>query len=83
MLVPSDAQVAERPLVLVLQPGAADHLRADEPGPVPAALAAECLDADPGHGGQDEAGRDLDLPDPPRLAKIYLHRAENGSCEAC
>ena len=30
MLVRGDAQVAERPLVAVLDPGAAHHLRADE-----------------------------------------------------
>ena len=41
-----DPQVAERLLVPVLDPGAGDHLRADEPGAVAAALAAERLDAD-------------------------------------
>ena len=50
---------------------------------VAAALAPEGLDADPGHGGQDEPRRDLDVPDPPRFPQIYLHRAGNGSCGPC
>src|SRR5438093_723657 len=54
VLVPSDAEVAQGSLVPVLQPGAADHLRADQPGPVASALAPEGLDAHPGHGGEDE-----------------------------
>ena len=83
MLVPSDPEVAERPLVLVLEAGAADHLRTDEPGSITAALAAESLDAHSGHRGQDEPGRNLDVPNPPGLTKIYLHRAENGSRGAC
>src|SRR5439155_64239 len=37
MLVGGDAEIAERALVSVLQAGAADHLRADEPGPETAA----------------------------------------------
>src|SRR6266542_3310444 len=43
-----------------------------------APLATKGLHADPGHGGQDEAGGDLDVPDPPRFPEIYLHRAGNG-----
>ena len=43
MLVGAHPQVAERPLVPVLDPGHRDHLRADEAGPVAAALAAKGL----------------------------------------
>ena len=73
MLVGGDAQVAERALVAVLDPGHRDHLRADEPGAVAAALAAKCLHADAGHRREDEAARDLDVPDEPGLAKVDLH----------
>ena len=62
VLVGGDAQVAERALVAVLDPGDRDHLRADEPGAEAAALAPEGLHADAGHRRQDEAGRDLDSP---------------------
>ena len=73
MLVAGDPQVPERALVLVVQPGAADHLRADEPGPEAAALAAERLDADAGHRSEHEAGRNLHRPDPPGRAEIDVH----------
>jgi hypothetical protein len=76
MLVGGDAQVAERALVLVREPGAADHLGADEPGAEAAPLAAEGLHADPCHGGQHEAGGDLDGPDSPGFVEIYLHRSQ-------
>ena len=83
MLVTGNSQIPESPLVPVLQTGAADHLRADEPGPITPPLAPEGLDADPGHRGKDEAGGDLNRPDPPGFSKIYLHRAENSTPKAC
>jgi hypothetical protein len=83
MLVPRDPEVAESPLVAVLEPGAAHHLRADQSGPVAPALTPERLDAHPGHGSEHEAGRDLDFRDPPGLTKIYLHRAGNGTPRGC
>ena len=70
-----DPQVAERALVPVLEPGAADHLRADEPGAEAAALAAEGLHADARHRREHEPRRDLDRPDPPALTEIYLHNS--------
>ena len=75
MLVGGDAQVAERSLVPVVQSGAADHLRADEPGAVTASLTAKGLHAHAGHRSEHQASRDLNRPNPPRRAKIYLHRA--------
>ena len=65
VLVPADAQIAQSPLVSMLQPGAADHLRAHQPRPVASSLTAKGLHRDTGHGCQNEAGRDLDLTDPP------------------
>src|SRR5207253_8603579 len=79
VLVARDAQVAERPLVAVVDPGAAHHLGADEPGAEAAALPAERLDADAGHRRQDDAASDLDGPDAPRFAEIRLHEASNRS----
>ena len=73
VLVGRDAQVAERSLVAVLDPRAADHLGADETCAEAAALASERLHADAGHRRQDEPGRDLDRADPPRLAEVDLH----------
>ncbi len=73
MLVGADAQVAERPLVPVLDPGHRDHLRADEPGAVAAALAAKCLHADACHRGEDEAAGDFDVAQGPVLAKVDVH----------
>ena len=83
VLVAGDPQVAERPFVSVLEPGAADHLGADEPGPVAAALTPEGLNADAGHRGEDEPRRDLDVADPPAFVKIYLHRAGNRRSSGC
>ena len=54
MLVGGDPQVAERPLVAVLDPGARDHLRADETRAVAPSLAAERLHADARHRREDE-----------------------------
>jgi hypothetical protein len=65
MLVGCDPQVAERPLVAMVKTGAADHLRADEPGAEPTALPAERLHADAGHRGEHHARGHLDRPDPP------------------
>jgi hypothetical protein len=76
MLVRGDPQVPERALVPVLDPGAADHLRADEPGPVAASLPAKCLHADACHRREDEARRDLDVTDPPGVLKVDLHGVE-------
>ncbi len=73
MLVGGDAQVAERLLVPVLDPGAADHLRADETGTETAPLAAKRLHADPRHRRQHEARRDLDVPNVPALTKVDVH----------
>jgi hypothetical protein len=79
VLVSRHAQVPERARVPVLDPGAADHLRADEAGPEPAALAAERLHAHARHRCEDEARRDLHRSDAPGLPKIYLHRPGNCS----
>ena len=59
----ADPQIAERPLVAVLDPGAGDHLGADEPGPEAPSLAPERLDAHAGHRRQDDPRGDLDRPD--------------------
>ena len=83
MLVAGNPEVPERSLVPVLQARAADHLGADEAGPVAAPLAPKGLDADPGHRGQDQAGGDLNHADPPGFSKIYLHRAGNSTPRAC
>ena len=79
MLVGGDPQVAERALVLVREPGAADHLRADEPGAEAAALPAEGLHAHACHRREHEAGRDLDVTDSPGFVEIYLHNRPNRS----
>ena len=79
MLVGGDAEVAERALVPVLDPGAADHLRADEAGAEAASLAAERLHADAGHRREDEPRRDLDVADPPAFAEIDRTRFADGS----
>ena len=73
MLVRRDAQVSECPLVLVVQAGAADHLRADQSGAEAAALAPERLHADAGHRREHETGRNLHRPDPPGGAEIDVH----------
>ena len=73
MLVGPHPEVAERPLVAMLDPGHRDHLRADEPGAVAASLAAERLDAHSGHGRQDEAGRHLDIAEEPGVAEVDVH----------
>ena len=74
MLIGGDAQVAKGSLVLVGEAGAAHHLGADEPCAEAAALPAECLDADARHRRQNEPRGDLDGPDSPGFAEIYLHR---------
>src|SRR5205085_4602688 len=76
VLVGGDAQVAERPLVSVLEPGAADHLGAHETRPEAPSLPPEGLYAHARHRGQHDARRDPHRPDPPFRMKIYLHRAE-------
>jgi transcription elongation factor GreA len=63
----------------VLDPGAGDHLGADEAGPVAPALAPERLDADARHRREDDPGRHLDLADPPGFPEIHAHNAENGT----
>ena len=73
VLVGGDAEVAERLLVPVLDPGAADHLRADEPGAEAASLAAKRLHADARHRRQDEPRRDLHVADVPAFAQVDLH----------
>ena len=73
MLVAADPQVAEGALVPVLDPGAGDHLRADEPGAEAAPLPAEGLDAHSRHGSEDDPGRQLDRPDPPGFVQFHAH----------
>ena len=77
VLVGGDAEVAERPFVAVLDPGAADHLGAHEAGAEAPALAAEGLHADARHRREDEPRRYLDRPDRPALAEVD-HRLGNG-----
>ena len=76
MLVGGDSQVAERSLVPMLDSGAADHLRADQPGPVASPLTPEGLHAHPGHGREDEACGHLDGSDVPRRSQVHLHRGD-------
>ncbi len=83
MLVGGDAQVPERALVLVGEAGAADHLRADEPGAETTTLAAKRLHAHACHGRQNEPRRNLDVPEAPGFVKIYLHTSENRSRGLC
>ena len=73
VLVGGDPEVAERLLVPVLDPGAADHLRADEPGAETASLAAKRLHADARHRRQDEARGDLHVADVPAFAQVDFH----------
>ena len=70
VLVAGDAEVTECALVPVLDPGAADHLGADESGAEAATLAAERLHADAGHRRENEARRHLDVTDPPGRAQV-------------
>ena len=70
MLVGGDAEVPESLLVAVLDPGAAHHLGAHEPGSVAASLAAERLHADPRHRRQNEARGYLDGADSPAFAEV-------------
>ena len=63
----------------MLEPGAAHHLRADQPGAVTPSLAAKSLHRDTCHRGEHEPAGDLDPTDPPGLPKIYLHRGENST----
>ncbi len=78
MLVGGDPEVPECPLVSVLDSGAADHLRADEPGPVAASLAPKRLHADSRHRREHEPRRHLDRADAPRCTKID-HRGNRRS----
>ena len=73
VLVGRDPEVAERLLVPVLDPGAADHLRADEPGAEAASLAAKRLHADARHRRQDEPRGDLHVADVPAFAQVDFH----------
>ena len=75
MLVGRDAQVAERALVPVLDPGRRDHLRADETGAEPSSLPPKGLDADAGHRCEHDPRRHLDPADRPRLQEVYRHPA--------
>ena len=72
----ADPEVAERPLVAVLDPGHRDHLRADEPGAVAAALAAKGLHTDPCHRRQDEAAGDLDVAEEPGFVRSMFTARE-------
>ena len=73
VLVGGDPEIAERPLVAVLDPGHRDHLRADEPGPVAPPLAAKCLHADTRHRGQNEPPGDLDAAEQPGFCQVDVH----------
>ena len=73
MLVGRDAQIAERPLVAVPDPGGRDHLRAHEPRAEAAALAAEGLDRDAGHRREHDPRRHLDPADRPRVPQVHRH----------
>ena len=77
MLVRSNPEVPERPLVAVLDPRAAHHLGAHEPSAVAAALPSERLHADARHRGENEPRRDLDGADVPGRAKVD-HRTAYG-----
>ena len=70
MLVGGDTEVSERSLVAVLDPGAADHLGADEACAEAASLPPERLHADARHRGEHEPRRDLDRPDRPGFAEV-------------
>src|SRR5262249_19826774 len=70
MLVRRDAEVAKRLLVAMLDAGATDQLRADEPGAVPPTLATKCLHADARHRREDEARGHLDGADSPGFAEV-------------
>ena len=80
MLVGGDAEVAERFLVAVLDPGARDHLGTHEPGPEPAPLAPERLHADARHRCQNESGGYLDSADSPMLSEVDLHEVMVDGC---
>src|SRR5439155_12650769 len=73
VLVAGDAEVAERPLVPVLDARAAHHLGADEPGAEAPSLAAEGLHAHSRHRREDDPRGDLDGADPPGFTKIDEH----------
>jgi len=73
VLVWRDPQVAERALVPVREPGAAHHLRADEPGAETASLAAKRLHTDARHRRQDEPRGDLHVADVPAFAQVDFH----------
>ena len=79
MLVARDPQVAERPLVPVLDAGDRDHLGADEGGAVPAALPTKCLHTDAGHRREHEPAGDIDAAERPVLVKVDVHAFVNGS----
>jgi hypothetical protein len=70
MLVRADPEIAERPLVPMLDSGAGDHLRANKAGSEAAPLSPEGLDAHPGHRGEDDPRGHLDGPDFPALAEF-------------
>ena len=73
VLVGADPEIAERPLVPVLDPGHRDHLGADEAGAVAAPLAAKCLHADARHRRQNQAAGNLDAAERPVLTKVDVH----------
>jgi hypothetical protein len=73
VLVAGDAEIAKRALVSVVQPGATDHLGANQPRTEAPALAAEGLHAHARHRGEHEPGRNLHRPDPPGGAEIDVH----------
>src|SRR5262249_4126722 len=76
VLVGCHAQVAERALVPVLDPGTGNHLGADEACTEAASLAAESLHADAGHRGEHDARRHRDVSDPPALGQPVPHAAD-------
>ena len=75
VLVGRDAQVAERALVAVLDPGRGDHLGADETGSEAPSLPPKRLDRDAGHRCEDDPRGYLDGADRPPLLEVYRHPA--------
>ena len=70
VFVGRDAQVAERPLVAVLDARATHHLGADETGSVAPSLPTKRLHADTGHRRQHEPRGHLDRADTPGCAQV-------------
>src|SRR5438132_989984 len=68
-----DAEVAERPLVLVADPGGRDHLRAHETRAEAASLPAKSLNRDAGHRREHDPRRHFDAADRPGFPEVQRH----------